>query len=63
MWKGDDAELDRASRGLGAVGNTEFLENVRQMGADRTPGHKQPISDLLIRSPLGDEAQYLQFSG
>ena len=44
---------------LGAVGDPELLEDVGQVGLDRSIGDAQPPGDVLVGQPLGHQREHL----
>src|SRR4051794_13738257 len=58
-WTSDDAEGAGAAGGLGARVHVELAEDVGEVGRDRLLSDEQPLGDLAVGQPLGEEAQDL----
>src|SRR2546422_6856135 len=50
-----EASADRFARQLGPGVHAELGEGVREVGLDRAPADEQPLADLRIGEPLGEE--------
>ena len=57
----DNAALDADDRRVRAVVGLEFCENALDPSFDRVLGDAEVSPNLLVRLPLGDEAQHNQF--
>ena len=60
--RSDEVVLNRIAGGRTAGRDPQLVEDGRDMGADRGHTHHQPLGDLGIGQPFGQQAQDLAFS-
>ena len=56
------AEVAGTGDGLGAPLDIQLAENHAVVPLDRAQGEVEPLANLVIREPLGDEAQDFQLA-
>src|SRR5215470_6269369 len=58
----DEVVLNRIARGSGSRSDPQLVEDGGDMRADCRQAHYQPLGDLRIGQPFGQQAQDLTFS-
>jgi hypothetical protein len=58
---GSRSGIDRGGGEVGAVGEVELAIDVGQVGLDGAPGDVEPLGDLGVAHPVGDEVDDLEF--